>query len=419
MTTVSERERRRGLVTLLIGTFLMFGGFFMLVPLISVHYVRDLRFAAAAVGLALGIRQLTQQGLTLIGGALADRWGAKWLICGGMFVRSLGFAGLAWAESFPMLVAMCVLAALGGSLFEAPRSAAVAALTEPGERARYFSLTGVVGGLGMTVGPLAGAALIKSSWPVVCFTSALCFAAGGAIMAWLLPPIAAAADQQSTGRGIALAAHDRPFVALTVLLGGYWFMWVQLSISLPLVAQRFAPLALSTPLGLWHLGGGASVYTVNAGLTVLLQYPLLALAERRLRPIRVVLVGVVLMTIGLGAITWSTSMSGLLLCVAVFSLGAMLVQPVQQSLTAEMADPSTLGSYFGFSALALAFGGGIGNFAGGWLYDLAQRFAFPALPWICFATIGAGVALGLIALDRAHEGSWRTWVSPGTALTKT
>ena len=95
-------------------------------------------------------------------------------------------------------------------------------------------------------------------------------------------------------------------------------------------------------------------------------------------------------------------MSALLACVAIFSIGAMLVQPVQQSLTAEMAEPTVLGAYFGFSALALAFGGGIGNFAGGWLYDLAGRLDLPALPWLTFALVAAIVALGLLMLDRAR-----------------
>jgi DHA1 family multidrug resistance protein-like MFS transporter len=392
---ITDRQRRHGLGVLLASSFLMFGGFFMLVPLISVHYVRDLHFAAAAVGLALGVRQLTQQGLTLFGGALADRWGAKWLICAGMILRAAGFAGLAWATTFPLLLAMCVLAAVGGSLFEAPRSAAITALTLPNERARYFSLTGVAGGVGMTAGPLLGAILIEASWPVVCFVSGFCFLIGGLLVAWLLPPVGAVADQQPAGRGIALAARDRTFVALTVLLGGYWFMWVQLAISLPLAAQRLEPLMV----GPWSFAGGAAIYTVNAGLTVVLQYPLLALAERLMRPLTIMLVGVSLMGAGLGAIAATTSMAGLLACVAVFSVGAMVVQPVQQSLTAEMADPSAVGSYFGFGALALAVGGGLGNFAGGWLYDLAAAARLPALPWLTFAAVGALVAMGLVLLS--------------------
>ncbi|MBV9791756.1 MAG: MFS transporter, partial [Chloroflexi bacterium] len=107
--------RRRGLIVLLIGNFLMFGGFFMLIPLISVHYVTDLGFTAAAVGIVLAARQLTQQGLTLFGGALADSWGPKGLLCWGLAIRSVAFAGLAWADSFVTLLLLCMLAAIGGA----------------------------------------------------------------------------------------------------------------------------------------------------------------------------------------------------------------------------------------------------------------------------------------------------------------
>ena len=402
MATLSESERRRGLIILLAGSFLMFGGFFMLVPLISVHYVRDLKFAAVAVGLALAVRQLTQQGLTLFGGALADRWGAKWLMCAGMLLRAAGFAGLAWAHTFPALLAMCVLAALGGSLFEAPRSAAIAALTTPATRARFFSLSGIVGGLGMTVGPLLGAALISASWPLVCFVSALCFVVGGLLTGMFLSDVKVVAERQTLGHGIAIAARDGPFVVLTILLGGYWFMWVQLAISLPLIAQQFSPASITTVFGTLLIGGVASVYTTNAILTVLLQYPLLALAQRYLRPLSILVLGVALMGAGLGAVALVGSSAGLLTCVGLFSLGALLVQPVQQSVTAELADPSALGSYFGFSALALAFGGGLGNFAGGWLYDVALALHAPALPWLIFGSVGAVVVVGLVVLDRAR-----------------
>ena len=408
MLTRAERERRRGLLALLACTFLMYGGFFMLVPLISVHYVGNLGFAALAVGAALAARQLVQQGLTLVGGALADRWGAKWLICSGMLLRAVGFAGLAWAHTFPLLLLMCLLAALGGALFDAPRSAAVAALTNEGNRTRYFSITATVGALGMTIGPLAGAALIEASWTLVCFVSALFFAVGGLITAWLLPTVELAGERQPVSRGLGAAARDRRFVMLTALLAGYWFMWVQISISLPLVAQQFAWLTVETPLGTVNMGGVGAIYAINAGLTLALQAPASAVIGWYLRPVPILALGIALMAAALGAVAAISSTAGLLGCVVVFSIGALLVQPVQQSLTATLADPKAVGAYFGFGALALAIGGGVGNFAGGWLYDVAKALEIPALPWLLFGAVGALVALGLVLLDqgqfRAHGG---------------
>ncbi len=85
---LSEGQRRRGLIVMLVDTFLMWGGFFIVIPLISVHYVQDLGWDAGAIGLVLGARQLFQQGLTLMGGALADKLGVRGLIA--MHVYSSG-----------------------------------------------------------------------------------------------------------------------------------------------------------------------------------------------------------------------------------------------------------------------------------------------------------------------------------------
>lgn len=103
-------------------TFLMWGGFFLVIPLITVHFVGELGWAAASVGLVLGVRQLVQQGLTVFGGAWADRVGPKPLILSGCLIRTLGFAGMAFADSFAGLLAASLLAGVGGGSSTPPRA---------------------------------------------------------------------------------------------------------------------------------------------------------------------------------------------------------------------------------------------------------------------------------------------------------
>lgn len=389
---LSKAARQRGVVALLAITFLMYCGFFMVIPLVSVHYVENLGFTAATVGIALALRQLLQQGITLVGGMLADLLGVRMLIGAGVLLRAVGFVSLAWAVTPTLLFLAMVLSALGGALFEAPSRAALAALTEEEERARVYSINGVVGGLGMTVGPLVGALLLRLNFQTVALSAAACFLAVF-FVALLLPPVKVSTGQQPMGAGLRLAFSDRPFLIFTALLMGYWFMWVQITLSLPLTAERLT--GNPDTVGL--------VYALNSGLTVLLQYPLLRLAERRQRPMPLLIIGMAVMALGLAAVAVAPTLPALLACVVIFTLGAILAAPTQQSLTASLADERALGTYFGVSALALAFGGALGNLSGGILTDAARALGAPAVPWLTFGLVGLGSAIGLAMLAEALQ----------------
>ena len=83
MSLVSQ-ARSLGKYFLLLDNLLVVLGFFVVFPLISIRFVDQLGWAALIVGIALGLRQLLQQGLGIFGGAVADRFGAKPMIVTGM-----------------------------------------------------------------------------------------------------------------------------------------------------------------------------------------------------------------------------------------------------------------------------------------------------------------------------------------------
>jgi MFS transporter, DHA1 family, multidrug resistance protein len=376
--------RRRGLLVLLISTFFAWGGFFMVIPMIAVHFVDGLGWTAAAIGLVLAARQFFQQGLTPFSGVLADRFGAKPLIAAGMLIRAIGFGAMAFAGTYAVLMAAAIVAAIGGALFESPRSAAVAALTDEHERSSYFAKTGVVAGLGITAGTQLGALLLDVDFRLVAVAGAVCYVLIFAMtMVWL--PAVQVAEEGGLWRGLGLALHDRPFMAYTGFMGGHWFMTSQFSITLPLVATAVAgnPNAVA-----W-------VYGVNSATAVLLGYPVPRFVERRLGSARALIAAIAVTALGVALIGFSRDTASLLLAVFVYSLGIVISRPTEQTVAAGLASPAALGSYFGIAALSVAFGGGLGNFAGGILYDAGARLGQPALPWLVFAVVGVIAASGL------------------------
>ncbi len=387
---ITDLERQRGLNVILAGTFLMYFGFFLCIPLIAVRFVDGLGWSAASVGLILGARQITQFGLTMFGGALADRFGPKRLMLSGMFVRGLGFAAMGFAGSFGGLMAATVLSALGGAMFESPRMAAIVALTDAKSRTRFLSLAATVGGVGMTLGPLVGSWLYGANFALVCVAAGASYVLG-MLFTWpLLPDVRSGATQHLT-EGLGLALRDRRFMAFVLILIGVWFGSTQLSISLPLRA-----VAVS---GQQQTAGW--VYTLNALMVVGLQYPLMRALERRLEPMRIVVLGVCVVAAGFALIAFASQPWAFLVAVGVFSLGQLIALPAQQAMGASLANPKAMGSYFGVQAISQALGGSLGSVAGGALYGFGAQAGMPALPWLVFAGIAGLTALGLSGLNRS------------------
>src|SRR5436190_16261036 len=79
-------------------------GFYMLYPLLAVHFTADLALPAATVGLVLAVRQFLQQGFGPLGGALSDRIGYKPAILVGLVVRAGGFLLFGLSTALPGLV---------------------------------------------------------------------------------------------------------------------------------------------------------------------------------------------------------------------------------------------------------------------------------------------------------------------------
>jgi DHA1 family multidrug resistance protein-like MFS transporter len=360
-------------------TFLMWGGFFLVIPLITVHFVEGLGWAAASVGIVLGVRQLTQQGLTVFGGAWADRIGPKPLILAVCLIRTLGFGWMGFAESFGVLLAASVLAGIGGGLFDAPKSAAITAVTRPEHRGRMFSLVSMAGNLGMVVGPLLGAWLSGVGFRTAALWAGSVYLVAFAVLALTLPriiPPARVAGASSLD-GLRIAVQDRVFRRFTLVLCGYFLLSTQLNVAVTLKAVALAGPAATGPL-----------YGLSAGLAVLLQYPLLRLVERHIPTRPALVTAVILVAAALGLMGFAATFPQLLACVVLYSLGTMLVYPTQQTLTARLAPEGRVGSYFGFSAISLGVGGALGNFLGGLLVDAGARLNLPTLPWLTLMAVG-------------------------------
>jgi DHA1 family multidrug resistance protein-like MFS transporter len=363
---------------LLFDNLLVVLGFFVVFPLISIRFVDQLGWAAVVVGIALGLRQLVQQGLGIFGGAIADRFGAKPMIVTGMLLRAAGFATMAMADQPWLLWFSCALSAIGGTLFDPPRTALVIKLTRPHERSRFYSLLMMQDSAGAVVGALIGSWLLQYDFHFVCWTGAGIFVLAAGWNAWLLPAYRISTVRAPMKEGMMRVLRDRRFLTYVLTLTGYYMLSVQVMLMLPIIVNEIAgsPAAVK-----W-------MYAIEAALSLSLLYPLARWSEKHFRLEQRLMAGLLLMTLSLIPVGLTTSLQAVFTLICCFYLGSIIAEPARETLSASLADPRARGSYMGFSRLGLALGGALGYTGGGWMYDTGHALGRPELPWFLLGLVG-------------------------------
>lgn len=384
MSRVAQ-ARSLGKYFLLLDNMLVVLGFFVVFPLISIRFVDQMGWAALMVGIALGLRQLTQQGLGIFGGAIADKLGAKPMIVTGMLLRAVGFALMGIAHEPWVLWLSCFISAIGGTLFDPPRAALVVKLVRPHQRGRFFSILMMQDSAGAVIGALLGSWLLQYDFRLVCGAGAVMFVICAGVNAWLLPAYKLSTIRTPMLEGMGRVLRDKRFVTYVLTLAGYYMLAVQVMLMLPIMVNEIA----GTPAAVkW-------MYAIEAALSLTLLYPIARWSEKRFRLEQRLMAGLFLMTLAMFPIGLTNNLQQLFTLICVFYIGSIIAEPARETLGASLADSRARGSYMGFSRLGLAIGGAFGYAGGGWLFDAGKSINQPELPWVMLSIVGM---ITLIAL---------------------
>ena len=375
---IPSQVRKKGRYILLLDNLFIVLGFYVVFPLVSTHFVSQVGWSALFVGFALGFRQFVQQGFGLIGGAIADRFGAKPMIITGMFLRSIGFISMALATEHWLLLISCLLSALGGLLFDPPRMGLTIKFTRPHERGKFISLLMIQDNAGAVIGALIGGILIDYDFQLVCWCGAFIFFLCGIFNLMYLPAYHIAIGKAPIINGMKMVLKDRKFTHYVLTLTGYYVLWVQIMLMLPLTITNVSG---SPSYVKW-------MYAIQATISLCLLYPLARISEKYFRLDQRLKFGLLLMSFAFIIIGFTSQLSIILSLIALFYFGAIIAEPARETLATVLTNPKAKGSYMGFSRLGLALGGFIGYTGAGWLYDVAIQIGLPHLPWVILTLVG-------------------------------
>jgi MFS family permease len=426
-TLTSFRSFDRPLQVLLVNMLANNIGFYMLIPFLAGYMANGLGLALWIVGLVIGIRSLSQQGASLVGGSIGDRLGYKQAIVAGSILRTVAFALFGFVDGPIGMAVGAILTGFGGALLSPAAKAYVAQESGP-RRVEAFALLDVTLHGGTLLGPIVGSLLIGFDFRLVCFGAAAMF---GLVTFLQLRYLPAREAEVSSGGGQSMLRswgeplRNRPFVLFALSILGFFFLYNQVYLGLPLEVERMTGSGVGVGL----------LFTMLAIVGIFGQVPISAMANARLRPATAIALGLLLMGLAfvpllltaailpfgtaataewftaidlvappllLDALTLAVNIGPLALCCLLLVAGQLLASPFISSTIATLSGGRLVGTYFGMYALVQGLGATFGNLVGGAAFDISRASGSPGLPWALMVAVGLACAAGLVGLDRSR-----------------
>ena len=412
-TTIAQvRSYERSVQLLMVNQFTINLGFYMLMPYLAAYLAGPVGLAGWLVGLILGVRNFSQQGMFLLGGTLADRLGYKPMIIAGLVLRIVGFATLGLVQSVPALLAASAATGLAGALFNPAVRAYVAA--DAGERrVEAFALFNVFYQAGILLGPLVGMLLTGVSFRVTCLVAAGIFALLSVVQIRALPArrgddAKRGQDQEgvlSQWRGI---VSNRPFLLFSVAMVGFYVMQFQVYLALPLEVRRLGGD------GTFGTAAVAALFAVSGLSTILFQTKVTAWCKARMEPGRALTWG--LLTMGLGFVPllvatvvpvpdggvelWLLAAVPPALSALLLAIGTMIAYPFEMDTIVRLSGNRLVATHYGLYNTICGIGITLGNLLTGAALDAARAAGMSALPWVALFALGLACAAALYGLHR-------------------
>lgn len=377
-------------------------GFYMLMPYLAGYLAGPLGLAAWAVGLVLGVRNFSQQGMFIVGGTLADRLGYKPLIVAGCVLRTGGFGLLVVADSLPAVLIASAATGFAGALFNPAVRAYLAADSGP-RRVEAFATFNIFYQAGILAGPLVGLALLALDFRIVAASAAAVFAILTVAQLFALPQHRGTPQDEKTTvlQDWRTVIRNRSFLLFSTAMIGSYVLSFQVYLALPLHAKALFPAHESSIV--------AMVFVVSGVVAVAGQLRITRWFTQRWGSGHSLVIGMLILAAAFTPMIavpnverWGgvAAATALVVAAAVLAVGSAAVFPFEMDTVVSLAENRLVGTHYGFYNTIVGIGILAGNLATGALLQAARDAGHDEVVWVVLTAIGLISAAALYRLDR-------------------
>jgi DHA1 family tetracycline resistance protein-like MFS transporter len=342
----SDRSRlssRLGVVFLTV--FLDLVGFGLVIPILPL-YAEQMHARDIEIGWLVAIYSIMQLFFAPIWGHLSDRVGRRPIMLVSIAGSCMSQLGYALAPSLGWLIAARALAGVCGANIAAAQ-AYVADVTSDEDRARGMGTLGAALGLGFVLGPAVGGALAHRSAQLPFFVAAA-LAAMNFVLAVVLLTEPRPRGERTHARTLSwdgvVRSVSQPRLGWAIALFfvvTFGFANLEATFSIYL-ERRFG----------YGRGGAALMFTYIGFFIIVVQGGLVRRLVPRFGERRLVIAGTAIMATGLLLLAWATTLSVLLIALAITAIGNAINTPSLSALISRLAGEDEQGGVLGVSQAA-------------------------------------------------------------------
>lgn len=337
---------------------------FMIAPFLVLYY-SDKLDSYVQVGVILATGPIMALIGSVVGGRLADLYGRKPVMMTAIVGDALALVGFAFADTFWPLLLLNAMLGLTNSLFHPAASAMVADVTEPEQLNEAFGLLRMGHNIGAAFGPLLGSAVLFLDRQYIFFAAAVVFGLYALVLAkFIRETLPETTEHETLSNQDVLRVFSQDRVFLVFIFAG-----VFISMGFAIV-ESMLPLFLreSLPTFTDRQNPFAYLLALNGIMVVLFQFPIASKLGQK--PFgNVMLAGATVFGVGMMLLAvvprllYSLSTPYLMLVAvllavyAFYTLGEMIMSPVQQTFIAMIAPENMRGAYNGAASIQWLIGG--------------------------------------------------------------
>jgi len=347
--------------------------------------------------------------MAIFGGALADRIGFRRALSLAYFILScsyflVGSIAAPWLEPLRRLVPLgwmvgvvLFLPALGVALVKPSVVGTTARASRESVRSIGYSIYYTLVNIGSFLGPfLAGwihsRMRVENVFRLAALSVFLMFIG---VLIFFKEPRRAVGEQQTTslgqvGRNLLTVLSNWRFVLFLAIFSGYWVVFWQQYLSLPIYIHDYVDPKANTEMIL--IADPIIVITLTVAVNAL---------TRRISSFGAITLGTLITGVGWVVFGTHPAVWTAVAALVIVALGEITQQPRYYEYISRLAPAGQQGTYMGFAFLPIGIGSLVGGRFAGWLLhhygEVQQR---PERVWWVITTVGVGTAVLLWIYDR-------------------